>query len=333
MNLLRTKTNFRPFTLDDAEETVNLFNVYYQHLFGRDEEDLNEMINEWTSPGLNLEEVTRVVEDENGRIIGYFEVWDITQPHVTKYVWAILHPDAWNLHLYKDMLAWAESCARERITLAPKNTRVVMSQTFPHKDKMRRTALETYGFKLVRHFLRMEIQLNADLAKPIIPKGLRIVPIDLDLELEAALLATEEAFEDHWGHVKKPMKELIEQWQHTIKNNEDFDPSMWFLAKDGDQIAGVCRSRGNLSEDPHFGWVNQLAVRKPWRRRGLGLALLLTAFNNFHQRGYNRVGLGVDATSLTNATQLYEKAGMRVTQQYDTYEMEIRPGHDLATRG
>jgi ribosomal protein S18 acetylase RimI-like enzyme len=63
------------------------------------------------------------------------------------------------------------------------------------------------------------------------------------------------------------------------------------------------------------------------------MALLLTAFNDFHQRGYKRVGLGVDATNITNATRLYEKAGMHVTQQYDTYEKELRLGHDLATRG
>ena len=333
MNKTLINIKFRPFTLDDAEATVNLFNAYSQHLFGRDEEDLNEMINDWTSPGLNLEEVTRVVEDENGQIIGYFEVWDTTQPHVTKYVWTILHPQFWNPTIYQDMLAWTESCARKRITLAPRDTRVVMSQTIPHKDKRRRTALENYGFNLIRNFLRMEIELNTAPAKPIIPEGLRIVPIDLDLELEAAILATEEAFEDHWGYVKKSMEELLEQWHHTIENNDDFDPSMWFLAKDGDQIAGICRSSGNMSEDPHFGWVNQLAVRKPWRQRGLGLALLLNAFNDFHQRGYNRVGLSVDATSLTNATRLYEKVGMHVTQQYDTYEMEIRPGHDLATRG
>ncbi len=43
------------------------------------------------------------------------------------------------------------------------------------------------------------------------------------------------------------------------------------------------------------------------------------------------MGLGVDAASLTNATQLYENAGMHVSRQYNTYEMELRPGKDLTT--
>ena len=35
------------------------------------------------------------------------------------------------------------------------------------------------------------------------------------------------------------------------------------------------------------------------------------------------------ASSLTNATRLYEKAGMQVTEKYNTYELELRPGQDL----
>jgi hypothetical protein len=62
------------------------------------------------------------------------------------------------------------------------------------------------------------------------------------------------------------------------------------------------------------------------------MAFLLTAFCEFYQRGKKRAGLGVDATSLTNATRLYEKAGMHVTQKYDTYELELRPGKDLMTK-
>ena len=62
------------------------------------------------------------------------------------------------------------------------------------------------------------------------------------------------------------------------------------------------------------------------------MALLLNSFQEFYRRGKQRVGLGVDASSLTNATRLYENAGMHISLQYDTYEMEIRPGKDLAKK-
>lgn len=78
-----------------------------------------------------------------------------------------------------------------------------------------------------------------------------------------------------------------------------------------------------------MGWVNILGVRRPWRQRGLGLALLLHAFDAFRTLNRRRVGLGVDAQNLTGATRLYEKAGMHVTRQYDTYEKVIRPGRAI----
>jgi hypothetical protein len=63
------------------------------------------------------------------------------------------------------------------------------------------------------------------------------------------------------------------------------------------------------------------------------MALLLHAFHEFLKRGKDRVGLGVDASSLTGATRLYQKAGMSIAMQIDLYEKELRPGRDLAIRG
>lgn len=321
----------RPFTLEDAQAVVNLFNAHANAIHGRDHYELDEMINDWTSPGLNLEEVVRVLEIEQGKIVGYIEVWDTTNPHVTKYVWGLLHPDHPDDSHYHEMLAWAEACARDRIGLAPDGTRVIMSQGTSNKDIRRNKALETYGFEVVRYFHQMEIELQDEPQLPSVPEGIVIMPIDINTELKAALVAMDEGFKDHWGYVNRPFDEVLEQWQHFLTNDKDFDPSLWFLAKSGAQFAGICRCNPRTVEDPDMGWVNQLCVLEPWRRQGLGMALLLTAFNEFYRRGKKSAGLAVDAASLTNATHLYEKAGMRVTRQFDTYEMELRPGVNLGT--
>jgi ribosomal protein S18 acetylase RimI-like enzyme len=96
---------------------------------------------------------------------------------------------------------------------------------------------------------------------------------------------------------------------------------------DGDEIAGaaLCWAVPSLGENG-LGWVGQLWVRRPWRRRGLGLALLHHAFRELYQRGYARVGLGVDSESLTGATRLYERAGMHMAHQWDNYQLELRSG-------
>ena len=75
--------------------------------------------------------------------------------------------------------------------------------------------------------------------------------------------------------------------------------------------------------------MDVVGVRRPWRGRGLGLALLRHAFGEFFRRGIGRVELSVDAESLTGAPRLYHRAGMRVLQTYILHEKELRPGNDL----
>ena len=78
--------------------------------------------------------------------------------------------------------------------------------------------------------------------------------------------------------------------------------------------------------------MNSLAIRRQWRRRGIGLAFLYHAFGEFYRREIHNVYLGVDAQSLTGATRLYERAGMHVVRQYNTYEKELRAGRELSTQ-
>jgi ribosomal protein S18 acetylase RimI-like enzyme len=59
------------------------------------------------------------------------------------------------------------------------------------------------------------------------------------------------------------------------------------------------------------------------------MALLRQAFVTFQQMGRAGVGLGVDASSLTGATRLYERAGMRVVLRFDMYEKELRNGIEM----
>ena len=94
------------------------------------------------------------------------------------------------------------------------------------------------------------------------------------------------------------------------------------------QIAGFSQNRYRMG----IGWIGTLGVRRPWRKRGLGLALLRHAFNEFYRRGKHKVGLGVDAQNLTGALRLYESAGMHVDQASDRYEKELRPGTEISVQ-
>jgi ribosomal protein S18 acetylase RimI-like enzyme len=102
-----------------------------------------------------------------------------------------------------------------------------------------------------------------------------------------------------------------------------FDPELWFLAEDGADLAGVSLCGWHNSGDRSFGWVHVLGVRRPWRRRGLALALLRHSFAESARRGATRVGLGVDAASPTGAVGLYERAGMRVQRRTEVWEKQL----------
>ena len=78
-----------------------------------------------------------------------------------------------------------------------------------------------------------------------------------------------------------------------------------------------------------IGWIRTLGVRRSWRKRGLGEALLLHSFTDFYGRGMKIIGLGVDAQNPTGATRLYQKVGMHAASEFVTYEKELRSGHDV----
>ena len=131
--------------------------------------------------------------------------------------------------------------------------------------------------------------------------------------------AVEESFADHWDHVRGS----YDEWAAFLMDGS-FEPLVWFLAVDGGEIAGFSLCRERQPGRPDTGWVRQLGVRRPWRRRGLALALLLHSFGELHRRGRTSVGLGVDGENTTGAVRLYERAGMHVERRFDTYERRLR---------
>jgi mycothiol synthase len=120
----------------------------------------------------------------------------------------------------------------------------------------------------------------------------------------------EEAFADQW----EPTPVSFDEWWRV--QGIGFDPGLWFVAEDVENIVGALIGRATVGEAS----IDDLGVRAPWRRRGLGRLLLLASFAEFQRRGVRRVELNVDSESLTNATRLYERAGMRVVSEFDHFE-------------
>jgi len=175
--------------------------------------------------------------------------------------------------------------------------------------------LESRGYRAIRCSFEMLVALDHAPKRTALPPGVELRPRQ-EGEERAMYEASTDAFADHWGFEPRP----YEEWARRHVESALTDRSLQFLAFEGDEIAGVCLCAPHQSLQPGFGWVDVLGVRPPWRRQGLALALLTHAFAEFCDRGFDRVGLGVDGESTTGALQLYERAGMHVAKQDDTFE-------------
>jgi ribosomal protein S18 acetylase RimI-like enzyme len=181
-------------------------------------------------------------------------------------------------------------------------------------DDEYRAALSRHGFVVVRSSYTMKIDLEGPAEEPVWPDGLASRPFRPGEE-RAVYDAYVEAFGDHWGFVP----ESFADWC-TWNLGPNADTSLWRLVEDGGEIAAVCLSKPSRGDDETVGWVAVLAVRSPWRRRGLARALLLESFGLFRSIGRPRAALGVDRENTTGALALYESVGMRATSRSDTWE-------------
>jgi len=324
----------RPARMEDLEASVTLMNAAFRDLQGTDPFTPADIGREWRIPGFNLETDTRLIIAPDGELAGYYEVWDLLRPSVRVNVWGVTHPAQRNHGIGTHLIHWAEERAGVAVARAPKEARVVIQAHVPTINQAAGELFASCNYRLIRHSLRMVIELNGKLQEPQWPSGLTVRTFKPGFDAVGVVHAIRESFKDHWGFVHTPFEEEYARWKHYIDNSPDFDPDLWFLAVDRDEIAGISLCRARNYDEVDMGWVGTLGVRRLWRRRGVGLALLHHSFLALQGRGKQRVGLGVDASSLTGATRLYQKAGMRPdpSRQYDLYEKELRSGVELSTQ-
>jgi mycothiol synthase len=254
-----------------------------------------------------------VVADEQERLVAAAAV---RAPHPTSLrAFASVHPEHRGRGLGAELLTLTEDRAEELASAAPAGVEVKLTQGVGPHNAAARKLLLSRGYALVRRFWRMGIDLGGEIAPPEWPAGIRAEPLRSGNE-RAAFDAMEEAFADHWGFTPHDYGE----WRAWMVDREEFDPSLWLLAFDDDELAAA--SLNFVSEG--VGWVGVLGVRKAWRRRGLGLALLRASFEEFRRRGLQTAVLEVDSENTTGATRLYERAGMHVVHHSDAFQKRLR---------
>ena len=320
----------RGANLDDIEPAIELFNTWSQALILQDDvTDAGAIRNEWRSPGFDPTRDIRVIFSPDARMVGYIEVWTTVKPPVHPWLWGRVHPDFGGLGIGTWLMQWAEERALKVLDEVPADLRIAPRVGTYRAATESKRLFEDMGYRQIRSSYNMQIDMDEAPPAPVWADGITPKIFNPETDTEAVYWADDEAFRDHFGHIDMPFEEGFTRFKHFMMG-EGFDPTLWFLAMDGDEVAGVSLCRPRAYDDPDMGYVNSLAVRRPWRKKGLGLALLRHSFGEFYRRGKRKVSLGVDAENLTGALRLYEKAGMYVSRAFDLYEKTFREGREVS---
>jgi mycothiol synthase len=289
-------------THDDAAAASAVLEADERRLRGEVQWGVDDMRDWWSQ--VDMEQNAWLVEHE-GRVVG---IGSLMQRGDKLDGWMTVDPDFLGRGISTALVELAEARAREL------GGSTVKLGAFAENDAAR-TLLEGLGYRDVRHYYEMRIELDGPPPDPEWPHGLRAVLFAL-ADARSLHAAINDAFAGEWNFHQR----TFEEFKRFRLEAPDFDPTLWFVVKDAGEIAAFILCWAKRFGGPHVGLVG---VRKPWRRRGLGLALLHHAFGEFHRRGERRVGLGVDAENTTGATLLYERAGMQVHSEEIVYEKEL----------
>jgi ribosomal protein S18 acetylase RimI-like enzyme len=146
-----------------------------------------------------------------------------------------------------------------------------------------------------------------DVAHVEVPEGFEIRPVDRS-HLREIFDADAKAFRDHWGSVHDD-----EAAYDRFASDHRTDPSLFVVAFAGDEVAGAVLNLIDDAENELFdrrrGLLDSVFVRRPYRRRGLGRALVQRSLAVLRDRGMTSAALGVDAQNPHEALRLYEACG------------------------
>ena len=185
-------------------------------------------------------------------------------------------------------------------------------------ERDRIALLNRFGFEPARYFFDMVRPTLDEIEEPALPDGLEFRPLATTSSGSSGTPTSRPSC-DHWGGFDSS-EENFTQW----KSDPKFDPSLFVIAWDGDEIAGGVLNEINETENTAFnrqrGWLQQrlrstpVASARAWARGGAPLTAGACA-----TAGMTSAGLGVDADNPTGALGLYTGPASRSSFRSTAY--------------
>lgn len=275
------------------------------------------------APDVDRARDLRLWKDTSGKLIGFGQL--LMPKHndeIEGDLYFDVHPTRRDV-LETEILQWSERRMREVGQRRPVSMKL---RTHSSSDKIdRRMLLEREGFTTERGFLTMTCPLDQPISSPTLPSGFTLQWLSVERDVKAWVELFNESFIDHWNH-----QDLTVATARDWFNNPHYKPELNLIAVAPDgTFAAFCVGYINLEENARSGrnegWIKLLGTRRGFRKLGLGRAILLAAMRQLKAADVEWVKLGVDAQSLTSATQLYQSVGFQSVNTWLSYVKEIQP--------
>jgi mycothiol synthase len=250
-----------------------------------------------------------LIVELDGRIVGYSRVeWSDQNDGSRAYEQVcFVEPAARGRGIGAALLAWGEGRSQEISAMHPDDrTRWHLAYTWDADERGARL-LRRNAYAPTRHFFYMVRSDLADVEEAPVPEGFEIRPVGRS-QLRAIFEAGGKAFRDHWGSVHGDEASF-----DRFASDSRTDPSLFVVAYAGDEIAGAVLGLIDDVENGMFdrsrGLLDSVFVRRPYRQRGLGRAIVLRSLTVLRDRGMTSACLGVDSENPNQALHLYERCG------------------------
>ena len=280
-------------------------------------------ITSWLDHPSNLDlDADFLFAEVDGSVVGYTEGgWEQDNDGGRNYaVWGQVHPDWQRRGLGTVLLRWIEERQR-RVAAAHPDVEKRLESWANELETGRVALLEGNGYEIVRYDYEME-RPNLDDIEPLpFPPGIELRPAreeDLRRHWEVEI----EVFRDHWGSV-----DATEDSFERTRTDPRREMSLWVVAWQGDEIVGQVMNRIDRESNAELGlrrgWVSSVGVRRPWRRQGIGRALVAESLRVLRDAGMTSAGLGVDAENAHGALGVYEASGFQVVRTERVYRKAL----------
>lgn len=267
--------------------------------------DPREVRSWFVNPAFDPANDFRVIERDS-KVVGYADVHSEVDRLAVDWI-------AEDEHAGNALLDWAEDRARS----AGLDRLVAWAWPGSHVIE---SVFQSRAFTPFRTSLEMQVPLDDATPEPAWPDGVSVRTVRSGEEREVHALG-EEAFADGNDYRPTPFDEWAAWWGDEPKRLD-----RWFAAEAVGSLVGVALCAAERTGAPGLGWIETLAVRRAWRRRGLGRALLLHSFRELERVGRTAAGLSVDAENPTGAVGLYESVGMRPVSERVLHEKRLDRG-------